>query len=137
MRRLPRACIRGATAALLLAVETSAWNLKDPLIFLERRLITKHGRDFISHHREIFFRGGVAGGSVAPISIRFSSNKRSILSIKRARGALDCNESTVVTIRPPAPVGTRVNGHVTIVALTKKNPCFSTPAIPVRDIADL
>lgn len=42
-------------------------------IFPRRRapLITKHGRDFISHLGEIFFRGGVAGGSVAPIRYDF------------------------------------------------------------------
>jgi len=56
-------------------------------------LITKHGRDFISYLRDLFLRR-----CRRPIgraySIRFSSNKHSILSIKRARGALDCNESS-------------------------------------------
>lgn len=99
MRRLPRACTHTRRdRALLLAVETSAWNSKDPLIFLGRRapLITKPSRDIISHLRGSF------SAEVSPAdrigrarSIRFSSNKCSILSIKRVpRRALDCNEST-------------------------------------------
>lgn len=61
-----------------------------PLPPLRRRalLITKHTRFYLASSRSFFSRGGVA-----PARYDFPAIKRSILSINRARGALDCNES--------------------------------------------